>query len=55
MKRLLRILFGLPLCPLPMILGTYIWLWDDSGETWLQGPGQLTWWIASGQWDKLPD
>ena len=55
MKRLLRIIFGLPLCLFPMILGTYVWLWDDNNETWLQGPGQLTWWVASGQWDKLPD
>jgi hypothetical protein len=55
MKRLLRILFGLPLCPLPMLLGTWVWMWTDDDESWLQGPGQLTWYIASGQWDKLED
>lgn len=55
MKRLLRILFGLPLAPIPMLLGTYIWMWDDSGESWSESVGAMTWWLASGQWEKLPD
>lgn len=54
MKRLLRILFGLPMCPLPLFLGTYIWMWDDS-ENWWDAVGSAVWYLASGQWDKLPD
>jgi len=55
MKRLLRILFGLPLAPIPMLLGTYIWMWDDTGESWSESVGAMTWYLASGQWEKLPD
>jgi hypothetical protein len=54
MKRLLRILFGLPLCPFPLTIGTWIWLWERDAK-WSETVGQLTWWIASGQWDKLDD
>lgn len=55
MKRILRILFGLPLCPFPMLLGTYVWMWSDDGETWSESVGAITWYLASGQWDKLPE
>jgi hypothetical protein len=55
MKRFLRILIGIPLSPFPMLLSTYVWLWNDEQESWLEGPGLLTWYLASGQWDKLPD
>lgn len=54
MKRLLRILFGLTLCPIPMLLGTYIWMWSD-GKSWQESVGVFTWYLASGQWNKLPE
>jgi hypothetical protein len=54
MKRLLRIIFGLPLCPFPLIAGTWIWLWEKDAN-WNETVGTLTWWVASGQWDKLDD
>lgn len=54
-KRFIRIVFGLLFCPVPMLLSTYIWLWEDSDESWLNTTGTLTWYLASGQWDKLPD
>ena len=55
MKRLLRIIFGLPLCPFPMVLATWVWLWEDGNEGWLESVGAMTWWLASGQWERLPD
>ena len=55
MKRIIRILIGTLMCPLPLIFGTCVWIFSFDDETWLEGPGQLTWWIASGQWEKLPD
>ena len=55
MKRLLRILVGLPLCWAPMFLATWVWLFHDGNEGWLESVGSLTWYLASGQWDKLPD
>lgn len=54
MKRILRILFGLPLCPFPMIIGSWMWLWERD-MSWIEEVGMTTWWLASGQWDKLPD
>lgn len=55
MKRLLRILFGLPLSPFPMLLGTYVWMWSNDNEGWMESVGSMTWYLASGQWNKLPD
>ena len=55
MKQLLRILFGLPLCPVPMVLATWVWMWSSDKETWLESVGTMTWYLASGQWDKLPE
>ena len=54
MKRLLRIAFGLPLSPIPVLLGTWIWLWEKDAS-WMEEVGAPFWYIASGQWDKLPD
>ena len=55
-KRLIRILFGVSICLIPMLLATYIWLFhDDDGETWVNTVGKYTWYLASGQWDKLPE
>lgn len=54
-KRFLRILVGLPLCPFPMFLATWIWLFEDEGEGWVESIGSMTWYLASGQWNKLPD
>ena len=53
MKRLLRIMIGLPLSPIPMFLGTWIWLWTNS-KSWKDTVGYFTWQLASGDWDKLP-
>jgi hypothetical protein len=55
MKRILRILIGLPLCPAPLFVATWVWLFDDSGESWHDTVGVYTWYLASGQWDKLPE
>jgi hypothetical protein len=55
MKRILRIIVGLPLCPLPMFLGTWAWLFTDTRETWMESVGYLTWCLAIGDWDKLPE
>lgn len=55
MKQFLRILFGLPLCPFPMLLATYAWMWSDDEEGWMESIGLMTWHLASGQWEKLPD
>jgi hypothetical protein len=54
MKRLLRIMIGLPLSPFPMFLGTWIWLWT-SNKSWKDTVGYFTWQLASGDWDKLPE
>jgi len=55
MKRILRILVGLPLCWVPMFLSTWVWLFQDGDEGWIDSVGSMTWYLASGQWDKLPD
>ena len=55
MKRLLRILIGSSLVIIPMFLSTWVWLFESCEESWLEGPGLYSWWLASGQWDKLPD
>ena len=55
MKRLLRIIVGFPLCPFPMFLATWIWLFTSKEETWVESVGYYTWCLASGDWDKLPD
>ena len=54
MKRLLRIMIGLPLSPIPMFLGTWIWLWTNN-MPWVDAVGYFTWHLASGDWDKLPE
>jgi len=54
MKRIIRIPFGIVLCPFPLLIGTWMWLWGDE-DNWLEEVGLTTWWIASGQWNKLPD
>jgi len=55
MKRLLRIMIGLPLCPVPMFLATWIWLFSHTKDSWIESVGYLTWNLASGDWDKLPE
>ena len=55
MKRILRIMIGLPASPILMMLATYIWLWEDDDTTWKESIGYFTWYIASGNWDKLLD
>lgn len=55
MKRILRIIVGLPLCPIPMFLSTWIWLFTDTQENWLESVGYFTWCLAIGDWDKLPE
>jgi hypothetical protein len=54
MKRILRIMVGLLISPFVMILSTYLWLFSDE-ETWVGSVGKFTWYLASGDWDKLPE
>jgi hypothetical protein len=54
MKRLLRIMIGLPLSPFTMFLGTWIWLWTNN-ISWVDTVCYFTWKLASGDWDKLPE
>ena len=54
MKRILRIIVGLPLCPFFMFVGTWVWLFTDTQETWIESIGYFTWCLAIGDWDKLP-
>lgn len=54
LKRVLRIMVGLPLSPIPMIVFTWVWLFTTTEETWVEGVGYYTWLLASGDWDKLP-
>lgn len=54
MKRLFRIILGSALVVFPLCIGTYIWLWEDT-ESWSDSVGQLSWYLVSGQWDKLPE
>ena len=54
MRRIIRTLIGIPLFPLLMFVGTWIWLWTDN-EDWLNMVGKYTWYFASGDWDKLPE
>lgn len=55
MKRILRIMIGLPLCVFPMFLATWAWLFTTTDESWLSTVGYDTWCLASGDWDKLPE
>jgi hypothetical protein len=55
MKRILRISIGLTLFPAPMFLATWVWLFETTEESWLESVGLYTWYLASGDWDKLPD
>jgi hypothetical protein len=55
MKRILRIIIGFPLFPIPMVLSTYIWLFTNDDTTWKESVGYFTWYLASGDWDKLPE
>jgi hypothetical protein len=55
MKRILRIMVGLPLSPFPMFLATWVWLFTTTEETWTESVGYYTWCLASGDWDKLPE
>ena len=53
MKRLLRIIIGSSLFPVPMFIGTWIWLFEDNKESWSEHVGKLVWELISGQWDKF--
>jgi hypothetical protein len=53
MKRLLRIIVGSTLFPVPMFLVTWIWLFDDGKESWTKFVGKFIWELISGQWDKF--
>ncbi len=55
MKRIFRITVGLPLCPIPMFLATWVWLFTTTEATWTESVGYYTWCLASGDWDKLPE
>ena len=55
MKQLIRIPFGVILCPFPLLAGSWIWLWESNECKWVDTVGKATWHLMSGQWDKLPD
>lgn len=55
MKRILRILVGITLGIIPMLLATWIWLFDSNNETWSESVGKYTWYLVSGDWDELPE
>jgi len=53
MKRIIRIPFGILLCPVPILIGSIIWLFDEN--TTYGDVLEVTWHLVSGQWSKLPD
>ena len=53
MKRLLRIIVGSTLFPIPMFIGTWIWLFNNGEESWTKSVGKFLWELISGQWDKF--
>ena len=53
-KKIIRILFGLPLAVIPMLLASWVWLFD-SEESWKDTVGKYSWYLISGQWEKLPE
>jgi len=55
MKQTFRIIIGLAIFPVPLIVGTWIWLWENKNIGWLDTIGLFTWHLVSGNWDKLPD
>ena len=55
MKRIFRIIIGFPLSPILMLLATWIWLFSNDNETWVDCVWPGTWHLASGNWDKLPE
>ena len=54
MRRLLRIPIGLALCPVLCLIGTCMWLFEEDTD-WAEEVGTAMWYLASGQWSKLPD
>ena len=53
MKKKLRIIFGTCFFIVPMAIGTFIWLFTE--DKWNDTVGKYSWWLISGQWEKLPD
>ncbi len=55
MKIFCRIILGLLFFPLPLFLGTWIWLFTIGKESWSENVGKLVWQFISGQWDNFLD
>ena len=53
MKRIIRIPIGILLCPMPLFIGSLMWLWEE--EMRYSEVVEVAWYLASGQWNKLPD
>lgn len=54
-KRILRIIIGIPSSITAGILATLIWVFIETDESWVDSIGLYMWWLASGQWEKLPE
>ncbi len=54
MKQIIRIPFGIMFCPIVLFVGTFIWLFEED-MGWWEDVGTTTWYLASGQWNKLPE
>ncbi len=55
MKRFLRICIGTSLFVAPMVLSTWVWLFVSNKESWTESVGKFSWYLISGQWEKLPE
>ena len=54
MKQLIRIPFGVIFCPMALLVGTWVWLFEED-VSWWEEVGITVWHLASGQWNKLPE
>ncbi len=57
-KRILRIIVGIPLSLIAIIIGGWLWLFDDNGKRGFCGDQDLIetpFYLATGQWDKMID
>ena len=51
MRRLFRIILGIPICFIPLIIGSIAWIFDDSIQ--YKNVLLLTWYVLSGDWSKI--
>jgi hypothetical protein len=53
MKKIIRIPFGIILCPITILMGSIMWLFEERMN--YSEVLELNWYLVSGQWNKLPD